>query len=39
MGSEQLLKMENGLFTAVMVLYLAAMVLYCIFCALKNEKA
>ncbi len=39
MGSEQLLKMENGLFTAVMVLYLAAMVLYFIFFALKNEKA
>ncbi|MDO4323748.1 MAG: c-type cytochrome biogenesis protein CcsB [Lachnospiraceae bacterium] len=39
MGSEQFLKLENGLFTAVMVLYLIAMVLYFIFFAVKNVKA
>lgn len=39
MGSEQFLEIENTLFTAVMVLYLVAMVLYFIFFALKNEKA
>ncbi len=39
MGSEQFLQIENTLFTAVMVLYLAAMVLYFIFFAVKSEKA
>lgn len=39
MGNEQFLNLENGLFTAVMVLYLIAMVLYFVFFALKNVKA
>ena len=39
MGSEQFLKIENTLFTAVMVLYLAAMILYFIFLVIKNVKA
>lgn len=39
MGSEQFLAIENTLFTAVMVLYLIAMVLYFIFFAMKSEKA
>ncbi len=39
MGSTQLLEIENGLFTAVMILYLISMVLYFIFFAMKNEKA
>ncbi len=39
MGSDRFLQVENGLFTAVMVLYLAAMVLYFIFLAVKREKA
>lgn len=39
MGSDQFLAMENTLFTAVMVLYLAAMVLYFVFFVMKNEKA
>lgn len=39
MGNEQFLTIENGLFTAVMVLYLAAMVLYFIFFVMKNTKA
>lgn len=38
MSSEQFLSIENGLFTTVMVLYLAAMVLYFVFFAIKNEK-
>lgn len=38
MSSEQFLNIENGLFTTVMVLYLAAMVLYFVFFAIKNEK-
>lgn len=38
MSSGQFLNIENGLFTTVMVLYLAAMVLYFIFFAIKNEK-
>lgn len=39
MGSEQFLKIENTLFTAVMLLYLAAMVLYFIFLVIKHVKA
>lgn len=39
MDSSQFLAIENTLFTAVMVLYLASMVLYFIFFAMKNEKA
>ncbi len=39
MNSSQFLAVENTLFTAVMVLYLASMVLYFIFFAMKNEKA
>ncbi len=39
MDSSQFLELENGLFTAVMVLYLAGMVLYFVFFAMKNEKA
>ena len=39
MGSEQFLQMENVLFTAAMVAYFAAMVLYFIFFALKKEGA
>jgi len=39
MSSEQFLNIENGLFTAVMVLYLAATVLYFVFFAMKKEKA
>lgn len=38
MGSEQFLKIENGLFTAVMLLYLAAMVLYFFFFVIKKIK-
>ncbi|MDO4298811.1 MAG: c-type cytochrome biogenesis protein CcsB [Lachnospiraceae bacterium] len=38
MSSEQFLSIENRLFTTVMVLYLAAMVLYFVFFAIKNEK-
>ena len=38
MGSEQLLSLENTIFTIVMVLYLIATVLYFMFFALKNEK-
>lgn len=38
MGSEQFLKIENGLFTAVMVLYLAALVLYFVFFVSKKIK-
>lgn len=38
MGSEQFLKIENGLFTAVMVLYLAALVLYFVFFVSKKLK-
>lgn len=38
-GSEQFLKIENTLFTAVMLLYLAAMVLYFIFLVIKHVKA
>ena len=37
--SEQFLKIENTLFTAVMLLYLAAMVLYFIFLVIKHVKA
>ncbi len=39
MDSSQFLAIENTLFTAVMVLYLASMVLYFIFFVMKNEKA
>ena len=39
MESEQFLKIENTLFTAVMLLYLAAMVLYFIFLVIKHVKA
>lgn len=39
MNGEQFLKIENGLFTAVMACYLAAMALYFIFFAMKSEKA
>ena len=39
MNSSQFLAVENTLFTAVMVLYLASMVLYFIFFAMKNENA
>lgn len=39
MGSEQFLKIENTLFTTVMLLYLAAMVLYFIFLVIKHVKA
>lgn len=39
MSSSQFLDIENGLFTAVMVLYLVGMVLYFVFFAMKNEKA
>lgn len=39
MNSEMFLSIENKLFTMVMVCYLAAMVLYFIFLALKKEKA
>lgn len=38
MGSEQLLSIENVLFTVVMVLYLISTVLYFVFFALKSEK-
>ena len=38
-GSEPVLKIENTLFTAVMLLYLAAMVLYFIFLVIKHVKA
>lgn len=38
MKGEQFLAIENGVFTAVMVCYLAAMVLYFIFFAMKKEK-
>lgn len=39
MSSSSFLNIENNLFTAVMVLYLAGMVLYFIFFVMKNEKA
>lgn len=38
MTSEQFLNLENIVFTVTMVVYLAAMVLYFLFFALKNEK-
>ena len=38
MGKETLLTLENNLFTVVMLLYFAAMVVYFIFFALKKEK-
>ncbi len=38
MNSEQFLAIENGVFTVVMICYLAAMVMYFIFFAMKNEK-
>ena len=38
MSSTQLLALENGLFTLTMALYLASMVSYIIFFALKKEK-
>lgn len=39
MNSEWFLNVENVLFTGAMVVYLAAMVLYFVFLAMKNEKA
>lgn len=39
MNSEWFLSVENVLFTGAMVIYLAAMVLYFVFLAMKNEKA
>ncbi len=39
MDSSQFLAIENTLFTAVMVLYLASMVLYFVFFAMKNDRA
>jgi len=38
MGKESLLTLENNLFTVVMLLYFAAMVVYFIFFALKKER-
>ena len=38
MASEQILQIENILFTIAMLLYFAAMVLYFIFVAAKNDK-
>lgn len=39
MGSEQFLQIENIFFTAAMVLYLAAIILYAVFFVMKQEKA
>ena len=39
MGTDIYLSIENGLFTAVMILYFISMVLYFAFFAMKNEKA
>ena len=39
MGNEIFLTVENGLFTAAMVLYFITMILYFVFFAMKREKA
>ena len=39
MTPEMFLKLENILFTAAMVIYLAAMALFFVFFALKQEKS